>query len=88
MAKRGYNRSDPDSDYEVLKQKFGQRIHELRVKANLSQSDLARLAHLHRTHVGKLETASVDPTLFTLFKIAKVFDMSLSELFETITEKG
>ena len=49
---------------------------------NLSQEEFALEANIGRTHVSYLETSRSDPTLSTLFKVAKALGISVSELLE------
>jgi transcriptional regulator with XRE-family HTH domain len=74
----------------VTHKKFGERLKELREKKgkkenrNFTQEDLAELVEVDRSYIGFLERGEKNPTLKKLEKIAKVFDMSLSELFKSI----
>ena len=86
MAKRVYNRRI-DPDFEAFNVRVAERINSLRVEKGLNQEDFALEANLHRTHIGQIENAKVDPTLSTLFKIAKVFGMTVEELL-AVEESG
>ncbi len=81
MSERDYQRR-MDPEYEAYRRKVGQRIKELREDMNLSQEAFGERAGLNRTHVSYLEVARQDPSLLTLFKVAKVLGMSVSELLE------
>lgn len=61
---------------------LGKRIYEARKKRKMSQEDLADASDLDRSHVGYLEQGRRRPTLSTLYKIAKVLDMNLEQLFK------
>ena len=65
-----------------LKKKIGQRIVEVRTKKNWNQSDLARACEKDRQALEKLENGKVNPTLYTLFEIAKALDIPLKELID------
>lgn len=67
---------------EILQKKIGQRIVELRTKQDLSQADLARLCNKDRQTLERLENGKVNPTLFTLFEVAKALDVPLRELVD------
>jgi len=69
-------------DKEELKQKIGKRIIELRAKKGWSQSDLARASNKDRQAIEKLENGRVNPTIFSLYEITKVLDVSLSQLLK------
>ena len=67
-------------DKEELKDKIGRRIVELRTKKGWNQSDLARACHKDRQAIEKLENGRVNPTVYSLYEIAEVLEVSLSEL--------
>ncbi|MBR1681315.1 helix-turn-helix transcriptional regulator [bacterium] len=53
-----------------------------RMKRNLSQEQLAEMADLSRITIGKIERAEVSPTIESLEKIAKAFEMDFSQLID------
>ncbi len=55
---------------------FGRVLREYRLKLSLSQEDLALEAGIDRTFVSLLERGKRQPTLETLFRIAKVLRVS------------
>jgi len=63
-----------------LKIAIGKHIVELRTKKGWSQSDLARACNKDRQAIEVLENGKVNPTIFTLYEIAKGLNVSLSEL--------
>jgi putative transcriptional regulator len=65
-----------------LNKKIGNRIVELREKQGLSQSDLARACGKDRQAIEKLENGKVNPTLYTLYEIAKALEVSLTTLID------
>ena len=65
-----------------LNKKIGLRVIELRKKKNWSQSDLARACSKDRQAIEKLENGKVNPTLYTLFEIAKALDVTLNTLID------
>ncbi|WP_436515224.1 helix-turn-helix domain-containing protein [Ekhidna sp. To15] len=67
---------------DQLNTKIGQRIIELRQQKGWSQSDLARHLGKDRQAVEKLENGKVNPTLYSLYEVADVLGVSLSELVE------
>lgn len=69
-------------DKEELKDQIGRRIVELREKRGWSQSDLARASNKDRQAIEKLENGRVNPTIFSLYEVANVLDVSLSELLK------
>lgn len=65
----------------MVKEKVGKRIKELRTKLNLSQEEFAFKCELDRTYITSLERGKRNVSLENLDKIAKAFNMSLSEFF-------
>ena len=65
-------------DKELLL-KLATRIKELRKIHNFTQDDLACKAGIGRSTLGNIETAQNDITFSKLNKIARAFDLSLSE---------
>ncbi len=59
--------------------KVGKRIRELRKIKKMSQEQLAEKADLHPSLIGKMERAEINPTIVSLGKISKAFNISLSE---------
>ena len=64
--------------------KLGDRLKELRDKNKLTQEELADKVGVDRSYMGFLERGEKNPTLKNLIKIAKVFNITLSDLFKTI----
>lgn len=60
---------------------FGLRVRELREAKDLSQEELANLADIPLSQIGRIERGEINPSISTANAIAKVFKMSLSELF-------
>ena len=71
-----------DPEYQAYNRKVGERIKELRRDKNLSQEEFAAEVGLSRSYLSLLETAKQDPSLSTLFRVAKVLGLSVSELLE------
>lgn len=65
-----------------LNKKIGQRIIDLRNKKGWSQSELARAVGKDRQGMEKLENGRVNPTLFTLYEVAKALEVPLSSLVD------
>lgn len=66
---------------ETLRKKLGIRLKELRLSRNLTQEDIERKFNFNYRYYGRLERGTVNPSLETLNRICKVFDVSLSDLF-------
>jgi transcriptional regulator with XRE-family HTH domain len=67
-------------DEEGLKA-FAQRLKEERKKKNISQEELAYKSGLTLSQIARIETAKINPTLSTIFKIARTLEVKLWELF-------
>ncbi len=65
----------------MIKEKVGQRIKDLRTKQGLSQEEFAFRCELDRTYITSLERGKRNISLTNLEKIAKAFNMTLSEFF-------
>ena len=58
------------------------RVRELRAEHSWTQSDLADKLGVSRQTVNAIETEKYDPSLPLAFKIAKVFRLSLEDIFK------
>ena len=58
------------------------RIREYRARYDMKQEDLARLVGVRRETIGNLEKGRYNPSLVLAWNIAKVFQVSVEELFE------
>lgn len=57
------------------------RIKELRARHNLKQEDLANLVGVRRETIGNLEKGKYNPSLVLAWNIAKVFGVTIEEVF-------
>lgn len=69
----------------VVKQ-LGRRVKELRKARGWSQEKLAHGAEISRTYMGTIELGAKQPTLKTLYRIAKALNVPLAEVFLSPTE--
>ena len=58
------------------------RLRELRAAKQWSQSDLADKLDVSRQTVNAIETEKYDPSLPLAFKVARLFKLSIEEIFE------
>ena len=58
------------------------RLKVLRAERDWSQADLATRLGVSRQAVNAVETGKYDPSLPLAFKLARVFGMSIEEIFE------
>lgn len=61
------------------------RIKEYRARYDMSQEDLARKAGVRRETIGFLEKGKYNPSLALAWKIAKIFNTTIEDIF-TIEE--
>ncbi|MFM7403115.1 MAG: helix-turn-helix transcriptional regulator [Erythrobacter sp.] len=57
------------------------RLRVLRAERNWSQADLAGQLDVSRQAVNAIETGKHDPSLPLAFRIARLFDMPIEEIF-------
>lgn len=79
--------NDYDRNSEETKKNlknFGSRIQELRKKNNLTQSELAEKMGLSTNFIGMVERGERNTSVDKIFKLAKAFNISLAQFFETL----
>ena len=62
--------------------KIGQRIKELREKANMSQKDLAYAADLDRSYIASIENGKRNVSIVNIEKIAEALNVSVKGFFD------
>jgi len=62
------------------------RIKEYRAKRNMKQEELAALVGVRRETIGNLEKGRYNPSLVLAWNIAKVFDVTIEEIFTVETD--
>jgi transcriptional regulator with XRE-family HTH domain len=67
-------------DEEGIK-RFGKQLKKLRNQEGISQNQLAFESGLSLSQIARIETAQINPTLSTVFVIARTLNISLPELF-------
>ena len=70
-----------NSQYEKYRL-LGLNISYYRKEQNLSQSDLAELINISRTHMSRIETADCAVSLDVVFDICDVLKISPDKLFD------
>ena len=79
--------NDYDRNSEETKKNlktFGSRIQELRKKNNLTQSELAEKIGLSTNFIGMVERGERNTSVDNILKLAKAFNISLAQFFETL----
>ncbi|MGK5083985.1 helix-turn-helix transcriptional regulator [Bdellovibrionota bacterium FG-1] len=67
-----------------LKKRFGTVLRQYRNARNLSQEELAFRSNVDRTFVSMLERGVKQPTLTTLFALAKALGCPVSDLIRQV----
>lgn len=57
------------------------RIEEIRKARNIRQEELAKLLGVSRQTISSLETGRYNPSVFLAHKVAKLFGMTIEEVF-------
>lgn len=63
------------------------KLKVLRAMRNWSQADLAERLNVSRQTINALETGKYDPSLPLAFKIARLFQLPIEEIFEPDPEQ-
>ncbi|MDO8569996.1 MAG: helix-turn-helix transcriptional regulator [Candidatus Daviesbacteria bacterium] len=69
----------PITHKHILKQ-FGQKLQKLRQSKGITQEELAAMLSMHRTYIGLIERGERNPTVRTLYKMAKALKVSSDKL--------
>lgn len=72
---------------EHLEKFFGVILKELRTEKGLSQESLAYDSDLDRTFISLIERGERQPTISTLFKLAKSLNISPSDIIKKLEER-
>jgi putative transcriptional regulator len=62
------------------------RIKVLRAERNMTQEELAIQVHVSRQTINAIEKGKFDPSLPLAFKIARLFQQSIEDIFQEETE--
>jgi transcriptional regulator with XRE-family HTH domain len=71
-----------DDDTQHLSARIGLAVRAHRTARSLSVADLARATGLSRTILGRIESGAGNPSVQTLFSIARALDLPLGALLE------
>lgn len=66
---------------------MGERLRSLRKEKGLSQEELADLANVHFTYIGKIERGEINATIESLYNITEALGVSIIELFRYLQPK-
>jgi transcriptional regulator with XRE-family HTH domain len=71
----------------TIEEAFGEVIRELRKANQISQEKLAELSNLDRSFISLLECGRKQPSLITIFQLAKAFNLSASKILSLVEVK-
>ncbi len=60
--------------------KFGERLQTVRKSKGITQEELAVKLYMHKNYIGLIERGERNPTIRTLYKLAKALKVNASEL--------
>jgi transcriptional regulator with XRE-family HTH domain len=69
---------------EDVRIKFGAKIKALRIAKGYSQEKLAELADLDRTYIPGIESGKRNVSIIVIEKIAKAFQLTISDLTNSL----
>ena len=80
-------KSKQESDRKLVFDKegieaFSSHFKQIRVRQGYTQSQLAFESGLSLSQIARIETARINPTISTVFKLARTLDIPLRELFD------
>ena len=58
------------------------KLKEVRAKKGFTQEELAYESELSLSQIARIETVKINPTVSTIFRIARTLDIPVSELFD------
>ena len=57
------------------------RLEEIRKNANMTQEELAEKLEVSRQTIGSLESGRYNPSIILAFKLSKLFNLAIEEIF-------
>lgn len=70
-----------------MKPLFNNQIRVYRAMHKMSQEDLAKKVRVRRETIGNLEIGRYNPSLLLAMDIASVFNVSIEDVFQRLTDK-
>jgi transcriptional regulator with XRE-family HTH domain len=71
----------------TIEEAFGEVIREFRKAKQISQEKLASVSKLDRSFISLLECGRKQPSLITIFQLAKALNLSASKILSLVEEK-
>ena len=66
----------------LFRQKFGEKIKELRTKQHITQEELSFRSGVSRSHIGMIEKGLRDISLTCIFKLSRALNTPIYEIFD------
>ena len=66
----------------LFRQKFGEKIKELRTKQHITQEELSFRSGVSRSHIGMIERGLRDISLTCIFKLSRALNTPIYEIFD------
>jgi transcriptional regulator with XRE-family HTH domain len=66
--------------HRYVLEKFGGQLQKVRKSKGVTQEELAVKLFMHKNYIGMIERGERNPTIRTLYKIAKALKVNSSEL--------
>lgn len=60
--------------------RLGSRIKDLRLKKNMTQTELALLCNFEKASMSRIEAGKTNISILTLYKICKALEIDMAEL--------
>lgn len=70
-----------------INEAFGVAIRKLRINHGFTQEQLGFEADLRRTFISSLELGQKQPSIQTIYKLSKVFDLTMSKLLGLVEKE-
>lgn len=67
----------------IVREQVGERLRELRLAYHITQEELAERAGLSYKFIGEIERGQANPTIDTMWRLAKALRVEIHELFLT-----
>ncbi len=66
--------------HKHILENFGSRMQKVRQSKGVTQEELAAILSMHRTYIGLIERGERNPTIRTLYKIAKALKVKSADI--------
>ena len=70
-----------ESELSIGGEEMKNRLEELRKSRGIKQEELAAILEVSRQTIGSLENGRYNPSIMLAYKIARLFDMTIEEVF-------